>query len=140
MFLISFHLHCSITNESENFTKGNFHVRSSSRRNFIGSLVDVHHTMLLVPINETSLESLLTLENKLMPPVSTDEIKQSICSSLNNGTSPRTVIKLRYPGMLPESGDAITNCPSNVDQICLNLKDDDATSEYLKHSQATTFD
>jgi hypothetical protein len=88
--------------------------------------------MLLVPTNETSLGSLMTLEKQTMP-VSTDEIKQSICPSTVNEISQikRSVQKLQNSGLVPKHGDAITKCLPNSDQICLNLKDENAPSELL---------
>lgn len=121
----------SIANDSANITSGDFCARLSSRRS-VSSLFDVKRTMLLVPSNETSLGSLLTLENQTMP-VSTDEIKHTICPSTVDGTSQikRSVQKLQHSGLMPKHGDAITKCLSNADQICLNLLDDDAPSELL---------
>lgn len=85
--------------------------------------------MLLVPTNGITLGSLLTLGNQLRP-VSTDEIRQAICPA-NDELSPvkRSVKKLQESGLLPKHGDAIITCPSNADQICLNLKDVEAPSE-----------
>lgn len=120
---------CSVSSESENFTNGDFHVYASSRRVF-SSLLDVKRTLLLVPINETLIGSLLTLGSRAVP-VSTDEIRQSICSSNDTGKSQikRSVTKLQDSGMMPKRGKALVKCPSSVDQACLALKDDDPPSE-----------
>jgi hypothetical protein len=119
----------SVTSECENFTSSDFHVQSSSRRS-APSLFDVKQTMLLVPNNETIVGSLLTHGIETMP-VSADEIRQSICLSPVDVKSPikRSVTRLQESGMLPEHGEAITKCPLNVDQICLNVRDDDPPSE-----------
>lgn len=83
--------------------------------------------MLLVPCNETLIGSLLTLGSRAMP-VSTDEIRQSICDT---GISKikRSLTKLQGSGMLPKYGEVITKCPTVVDGMCLNLKDDEPPSE-----------
>lgn len=111
-----------------NYTNEDFHISASARKS-ISSLFDIKRTMLLVPTNEISLGSLLTLGNQSMP-VSTDEIRQAICQA-NDELSQikRSVKKLQDSGLLPKHGDAITTCPSNADQICLNLKNDKAPSE-----------
>lgn len=101
----------------------------SSTRSSYSSLFDVKQTLLLVPTNET-IGSLLTLNSQTMP-VSADEIKQAICETPENGNShiKRSVTRLQESGAVPEHGDAITKCPLNSDQICLNLKDDAPPSE-----------
>jgi hypothetical protein len=102
---------------------------NSSRRKSFRSLLDAQRTLLLVT-NGTSLGSLMTLENQTMH-VSPDEIKQSICPSTVDETSKmkRSLQTLQQSGLVPKHADVVVNCPSDPDRICLNLKDDEATSE-----------
>lgn len=99
----------------------------SSRRSF-KNLFDVNRTILLVPTSETTLGGLMTLE-KLSMPVSTDEIKQSICTSNRTSQVRRAVQKLQLSGLMPKHNDGIMKCPSKADQVCLNLRDDEAPSK-----------
>jgi hypothetical protein len=117
----------------ENYTSGAFNVQVSTRKSFIRNPFDVEKTLLLVPINESTSASLFTFESHLVP-VSTDDIKQSICPSKVDKTLSikRSVKQLQDTGLLPRSREAIITCPSNVDQICLTLRDDDAPSESVK--------
>lgn len=115
-------------NESENFSAGDFNVSSSLRKSF-SSLLDAKRTLLLVPNNQSTAEGLLTLDSELIP-VSTDindKLRQSICSS-SKLQFKRSVKSLQEFGAMPKHGNAITSCPENVDQICLNLRDDDVPS------------
>lgn len=82
-----------------------------------------------MPNNQSSAESLLALDDDFKP-VSVDVndgLKQAICSSKSQFK--RSVKSLRESGMMPKHSNAITSCPLNVDQICLNLRDDEAPSE-----------
>ena len=119
----------SISNNSNNYTNGDFSVIISSRQDS-SSLLDIHKTLLLVPSNETSLGSLMTLGNQTMH-VSPDEIKQSICPSTVDKASQikRSVQTLQLSGLLPKHSEAVIKCPSDTAKMCLNLKDDDASSE-----------
>lgn len=99
--------------------------------------------MLLVPNNQSSAGSLLTLESEFIPVWTPDseEIKQAICPSDDAKSQiKRSVKKLQDSGWLPRQGDAITRCPMNVDQMCLNLKDDEAPSESFSIASSSDAD
>lgn len=60
-----------------------------------------------------------------------DEIEKSICGV--NEFSKQSIMSLRHTGLMPNNENAITKCPSNFDQLCLNLRNNDDTESKYKH-------
>lgn len=108
---------------------------SLSKRGSFSGLIDVQHTLLLVPANQTSLWSLLTLPNQ-SETVSKEDIRRKMCPP-NDKLSQiiQSVEKIQESGLMPEHGAAITKCPLNIAQTCFNLRENEVQSELMTQSK-----
>lgn len=125
---ILLYFHVSVLNEIDAFTNGSFHVESSIRKSFSQTL-DRNHAKLLVLNNELSRSGgscIMEYRNETRENFA-DAVKKSICSL--NDVRKRSIITLSETGLVPNNENAITQCPSNMNQRCLNLVDNDSTSK-----------
>lgn len=87
--------------------------------------LDRNHAKLLVLNNEPSYNgsSIMEYQNESREKFA-DAVEKSICT--RNDVTKRSIITLNEAGVvLPNDGRAIMQCPSNVDQLCLNVKERD---------------
>jgi hypothetical protein len=100
-------------------------VESSIRKSFSHTL-DRSHAKLLVLNNEPTLgsNSIVQYQDGSGEEGFADAVEKSICT--RNDVMKRSLVKLSEAGVvLPDSGRAIVQCPSDVDQLCLNLRESD---------------
>ncbi|KAG5672125.1 hypothetical protein PVAND_002280 [Polypedilum vanderplanki] len=115
----------AIANETITNSSSSNNSNESSMRKSFSQTLDRNHAKLLVLNNELSLSSssIIEYQNELNEKFA-DAVEKSICTR-NDVLMKRSIIKLNEADVvLPDNERrAIMQCPSNVDQLCLNFRE-----------------
>jgi hypothetical protein len=115
---------CRISNENDtmSYNNRNFVARSTRRQSF-SHLFSHNHSRVLLLNNDRLHGSLMTFQSQNSINIPLEEIERAICNVSEHNNTKRSIMSLQSSDLIAKRMDAITTCPSSIDQLCLNMRD-----------------